>query len=217
MSQYPQINDGLLLYSIVRNNELLVGTNESGISNGSVYGNGFYQHQKFSGTLTIPDYYDNKAVTEIGQYAFTQQNGITNIIIGNNVVILNTYAFGDLPNLNTVYIPASVEYFYYNAIMFYNGTSKKSAEGSTSIYFAANSKLKFLERGFASKNTVSIFSPSVISPICGEGILILVENIYLYSSTSFRFCNIWFRGRSTCSFKVNIHHSILICSLFISK
>ena len=211
MNPYQTIDDGRLVYSIIPNDELLVGTNLTNFGNGAV------DLQNISGTVTIPDTFNGMPISQVGQYAFTQCYSLKHIIIGKNVVIIHTYAFGDLPNVETVFIPSSVQILYANAIMFYNESSHGYGQGSSLIYFERNSQITFVNSSFTCQKKVAIFTPSKISPICGEtGILKYVEEFHLFSPVAFRFCDIWFPGQMTCKNSLSISFFILIIIVSLS-
>ena len=61
-----------------------------------------------SGILDIPNTYNGKPVTSIGQYAFQGCSSLTSISIPNSVASIGDYAFGDCTALTSITIPDSV-------------------------------------------------------------------------------------------------------------
>lgn len=61
-----------------------------------------------TGQLTIPDTYNSKPVTSIGEDAFLLCEGITSVIIGNNVTSIQSSAFWGCKGLTSVTIGNSV-------------------------------------------------------------------------------------------------------------
>ncbi len=59
------------------------------------------------GEYVIPD-----GVTEIGDYAFVQQDGLTGITISDSVTEIGIFSFGNCNGLKNVTIPGNVEYIY---------------------------------------------------------------------------------------------------------
>ena len=92
------LNDSTFFYTEIEDG-FLVGTNES-----LPHGNGAVQGTSISGTVSIPDTFQNKPILEIGQYAFCRCHKITRIFMGRFVKVINTYGFGDLPNIESITI-----------------------------------------------------------------------------------------------------------------
>ncbi|MBR2138863.1 MAG: leucine-rich repeat domain-containing protein [Bacilli bacterium] len=59
-------------------------------------------------TIVIPDEINNKKVTIIGDYSFSDLTNATNITIGNNVEIIKSHAFTNI-GVETITIPSSVK------------------------------------------------------------------------------------------------------------
>ena len=196
------INDTRLIYSVLSYG-LLVGTNSKTPGNGAIQGT------RISGILSIPDKFQDMPVVEIGQYAFCQCNYITRIIIGRNVKIIHEYSLGDLPNIEVINIPSSVEEIRFHGIYFHDTRYSKVSEGLTQVFFEANSSLKFADGIFSKKNSVMIFSPSKITANCRGSLMQLVTNKYLFSPYTFHFCNMFFKGTNYISKNLCYHHKSL--------
>ena len=70
-----------------------------------------------SGELVIPDTYNSKPVTRIGDYAFMDCTGLTSVTIGNNVTSIGYDAFRSCTSLISINIPdsvTSIESFAFN-------------------------------------------------------------------------------------------------------
>ena len=180
-------DDGVFKYQLLPNlEEYLLGTNET-----NVYANGLIEGSLFKNdTVTIPNMFNNKPVTEIGQYAFTGLVSIKYIIIGSNVRFVHIFAFADHSAAELVYIPSSVEVLFDSSIYFWNNITKVT-KGRVQIVFEANSNLKIVGiMMFHSKEIIQIFSPSIISPKCHSGFAAHVQKKTLYSPYSFEFCGL---------------------------
>ena len=112
------------------------------------------------------------------------------------LVLINMYGFGDLPNIESIIIPASVESIYYNGIYFFN-SSFAISKGLSQVFIEAYSRLKFIDHIFSYKETVIVFCPTKIHPSCNHNIFENVTNKYLISYRSFSFCGFHFKGQST--------------------
>ncbi len=75
-------------------------------------GNNTYEVRKGKITnqedITIPNVYNNKAVTSIAQSAFSGCSSIINVTIPDTVTNIGSYAFYDCTNLTTINIPESI-------------------------------------------------------------------------------------------------------------
>ena len=60
------------------------------------------------GSVDIPATIDGKPVTSIGEYAFADCSGLTNITIPNSVISIGNYAFAGCSELTSITIPSSV-------------------------------------------------------------------------------------------------------------
>ena len=211
-------NDGTFFYiSLSDNDSYLIGRNTSDRTSGR--GNAFVESALVPETLVIPDTFNQKPVTEIGQYAFAKCFHFTKIIIGNNIKIIHSMAFADVNNTQMVFIPSSVEYIFNNGIYFWSEqlwNGNHTTKGKVQIIFQENSKLKFIQTVFSYKETLEIISPSIINSECigvlGEG----SHNIRLFSTHSFSLCNLNFKGCITINSNIYLHlHSFLVCYCFI--
>ena len=207
MAEIPTISDGRLIYTKLENG-LMVGKNLT------VYATGAVEGTKISGTLVIPDSYQSWPVIEIGQYAFTNCTLLRHIVLGNNVKVVHKYALGDLPFIETITIPSSLEVIYHRGFYFFCARKIDHGErtGHTRIYFQENSQLKFLDEAFSYQKYVSVYTPSIITPICKTNPFTDVIRTYLYSPHSFNFCNTRFSNSATC---INKLFSSKILNLFI--
>ena len=188
-------SDGVFNFMLINSNEYLLGTNETQYERGR--GNAFLNDVEVPETLIIPDYFNDKKVTEIGQYAFTKCYNIIKLIIGNNIKIIHTKAFADLNNVKTIIIPSSLEILLYGSIYFWNSSSQPVSNGKVQVIFQENSKLNFIDHNFAQKDTLEIISPSILSPKCNGTLGSSVNHFHLYSFYSFKLCNLHFRGCKT--------------------
>lgn len=59
--------------------------------------------------LTIPDRYEGKPVTSIGESAFMRDETLTELIIGSSVTVINSYAFNGCSNLKRVVVGNGVK------------------------------------------------------------------------------------------------------------
>ena len=178
-------NDGRLVYTKVGESSYLVGTNES-----TNWGNGAVEGREINGTVTIPDEFNGLPVIEVGVYAFCQCRNIEHIIIGKYVVMIGKYAFGDLPNVTTVYIPSSVRFIQESGILFYHNKETKLSTGKVQIYIEENSQLEYINSTFGWKQEVQIFSPSIVTPQCSGLMFDSVKKVIIYSPYEFHFCGI---------------------------
>ena len=186
-------NDDTFVYCKI-NGSIFVGTDEY-----RKFQNGLVAGAEFKGIIKIPDFYQGEPIVAVGQYAFTGNLKIENIIIGENVKEIKEYAFGDLPNCKTVFIPASVEILGPNSLYFYNMSLDGAGQGLTQIFFAPNSRLKYVESTIGAQKRIQIFSPSIINPICNGVIMSGAKIKELFSPYSFKFCNIKSRACRKCT------------------
>ena len=115
-------------------------------------------------TIVIPDYFDSFPVKCIGQYAFTNLVGVTNIVLGKNVVSIYKYALGDLPNLRTINIPSSVQFLGPSSISFYNNSNNSAGRSLTQVLFEPKSSLEVISQSvFLNSINVQIFIPDKIN------------------------------------------------------
>ena len=77
-----------------------------------------------SGILDIPNTYNGKPVTSVGQYAFQGCSSLTSISIPNSVASIGDYAFYACTSLSNITIPGSVTSMGIGA--FYNCSSLTS-------------------------------------------------------------------------------------------
>ena len=110
-----------------------------------------------SGILDIPNTYNGKPVTSIGQYAFQGCSSLTSISIPNSVASIGDYAFYACTSLSNITIPSSVTSM--GAGVFYN------CSGLTGITIP-NSVNSIGEQAFyACSGLTSITIPGSISSI----------------------------------------------------
>ena len=64
--------------------------------------------QTYSATITIPETYEGRSVTSIGDEAFSGCSGLTSVTIPNSVTSIGCAAFGTCRSLTSVTIPNSV-------------------------------------------------------------------------------------------------------------
>ncbi len=60
---------------------------------------------KATGAVVIEDYYRNKAVTEVGKSCFKGCSKVTEVVVGNNVLIIGENAFYNCSKLERVVLP----------------------------------------------------------------------------------------------------------------
>ena len=178
--------DAIFKYQLLTDSEYMLGTNES-----DVWGNGLVERNNYKNdTISIPDFFKSKPITETGQYAFTRITSIKYILIGHNVRYVHRFAFADLYNVELVLIPSSVEVLFSSSIYFWNSQKNVSA-GKVQIIFDTNSNLSIVgQYMFHSKEIVQIFSPSIITPKCLPNFAMSVKKKILYSPYSFNFCGL---------------------------
>ena len=201
-------NDGRIVFCQF-GDTYYVGTNQTAITNGAIEG------QNIKGTITIPDFYDSKPVVAVGTYAFTACEYVEHVIIGSNVKTIYTYAFGDMPNIKTMYIPASLEFIDYASIWFYNQSTGGDGKGFTQVTFAPKSQLKFVNLSFGRQDRVQIFIPDVIRPVCAHTIMQLVNKKEVFSPFSFTFCGVKSKTYLTSKCRRTSSFSLLQITLLI--
>ena len=179
-----QNTDGRLVYTKIDNNSFMVGTNDT-----SVFGNGAVERTKINGTVTIPDEFEGHLIKEVGVYAFFRCINIEHIIIGKYVEIIDNCAFGDLPNVKTIYIPSSVTTINSVGFGFWEYPNNIST-GKVQVYIEANSKLETISQIFSWKEEVQIFSPSIVTPQCSGLMFDNVNKVIIFSPYEFHFCGI---------------------------
>ena len=180
-------NDGRLKYTKIDQSSYRVGTNPE--DDNYDYGNGAFEGKNIKGTITIPDTFNSLPVKEVSIYAFTQCVNIEHIIIGKNVEIIGKYAFGDLPNVKTIYISSSVKKINTCGFLFWDQNADLSS-GNVQVYFEANSHLETIDNAFGWKEHVQIFSPSIVTPTCVGSMFNSAKKVIVYSPYKFSFCNI---------------------------
>ena len=90
-----------------------ITTNESQIvsymvgDGSSTYGNGL-KEKEISGVLKIPETYNGKKVTRIGQNAFRENNNIFRVEISDNIERIDLYAFNRANNMESLVIGKNV-------------------------------------------------------------------------------------------------------------
>ena len=176
-------NDSRLIYCPY-GDSYYVGTNETKSPNAA------FEGRNIKGTVEIPDYFDSKPITAVGQYAFTSCFGIERVIIGANVREIHVYAFGDLPNCKMIYISASVEFLGSASFWFWNGSSNSAAEGHTQVVFAPKSQIKYIAGSFGRQAKVQFFLPDIVRPLCGGILMRYVKIKEIISPFSFTLCGI---------------------------
>ena len=203
------LDDGLYVYKILNNDEYMIGTNDT-----KNWCNGLIDDQSFqSDTLAIPSLFQGKPITEIGSYAFAQLKTILYINIGENIRVIHQGAFADVSSVKHIYIPSSVEMLMHSSIYFWNGGISK---GKVDVVFERFSSLKYVEEGvFSYKETLQIFTPSIITPQCSHRLASNVQKTVLYSPYSFDFCGLKFQGFFMTPYKLFISkRSCLFMVLF---
>lgn len=213
------LNETFVFTLLNNQNSFMIGTNDTTNESWN-YGNGILENVKINGTLTIPDYYQNIPITEIGYFAFTRVQIINHIIIGSNIKIINTYAFGDLPDVKTIYIPSSVEIIYSYGFHFYNATEPGGkSNGHVQIFFESNSNLKYISKCFGQIKSIEVIMPSIANhPICEGYLFNLNEDVVLFSKETFSLCGFQFHGLKTCQQQMyfrSCQYLFLINSIFI--
>lgn len=188
----------------VYDNEYYVGNNSTVSANAPILG------QSFEGTLVIPDFFESKPVVALGRYAFTGCRKLTKAIIGNNVREIHCYALGDLPNLETIFIPSSTEFIAANGIVYYNYSGISMSKGIKQVFFGPNSRLKILKRIFRDSEHVQIFTPNIINAKCFDGTFGNTKRVSIISSYSFSFCGV--KSRVLCTNKHRTNH-LSLCAL----
>ena len=66
--------------------------------------------ESISGEIVIPSEFNGKPVTTIGEFAFLERRGLTNIVIPSSVTTIESGAFAKCDGLVSINIPASVTY-----------------------------------------------------------------------------------------------------------
>lgn len=159
--------------------------------------NAIAKGSSINGTLTIPDFFNDEPISVVGQYAFARCASITHIIIGSNIKEIHTYAFGDMHNVKTVFIPASVERIDKDGIMFYNLSSDSFGTSTVQVLFAPNSRLKSFSDNFGHTYKTQVYLPNIIKPVCNGTVMRFNKVKEVISPYSFTFCGV--KSKTVCS------------------
>ena len=100
------------------------------------------------GEVRIPASYNNRPVSEIGDYAFSETE-ITGITIPSSVIIIGSGAFTRCTNLTGIIIPSSVRVIHFNA--FWECTNIVSITIPSSVDY-----LSYAFRGWTPSQTINI-------------------------------------------------------------
>lgn len=146
--------------------------------------------------IVIPDYHNGKPITSIKENAFSNNDKITSIKIGNNVKIIGENAFYDCKNLKNIDLGNSVIYIEKNA--FYNVSCKNlvipnSVKEIDEGAFSGNDYLITLTLGenvTTIENTAFSYCESLLE-ICNNSNLELVKGSEQYGSVAKNALNIY--------------------------
>ena len=214
------LNETFVFTMLDESNSYMIGTNSSE-NDSTNHKNGLRDRDGPIETITIPDFYNSLPVTEIGCFAFCRAKNVKHIIIGCNVRVINTFAFGDLTEVETVYIPASVEVIQYCGIHFYNtsGTVGAPSNGHVQIFMQANSNLTFLNTTFGGVRSVELYIPTAVRVQCEGNMFPGTSNITIISKDTFNFCDHKVSGIITCAHRTSsflYHYLIAYTFVFLS-
>ena len=154
-------------------------TNGNGISDSS-----------FSGSITIPEYFNSDKVLEIGNSAFRGCTNLKDVKILAKLVSINTFALLDCHSLELINIPPSVVFIGYAGLCMKNSGS---ASGNLIVSFEGESQLSVAGGLFlARKHTIILY-------FCGYGPLIIGTNFLngVSSFTAYSSTLTSFNGRTT--------------------
>ncbi len=146
-SKYPVMDDSSAPSS---DNEWSDTSSEEDYNDTAAYSQGLSFELLFNGTYAvsgigsctdtdvyIPNEYNGKAVTTIGDYAFDGCSSLTSVTIPNSVISIGYFAFGSNYSLKSVTIPDSVTSICYCA--FYHCDSLTSITIPNSVILISNS------------------------------------------------------------------------------
>ncbi len=123
----------IMLFSTISTVSITTFANTSGDYEYSVLDDGTAGITKYNGNgvdVTIPSMLDGYTVTSIGTSAFENHSNLTSVSIGNNVKVIEGFAFCGCSELLSVVMPKSIEYINYAAFrectnlknVYYSGT-----------------------------------------------------------------------------------------------
>ena len=97
------------------------------------------------GELIIPKLIQNHAITQIAFCAFFRCIYINKVIINADISVLNYRSFSQIPGLDYIRLPSSIEYIYKWAIDMYEFRNENhTPEGITVVVFQRNTHLKYI-------------------------------------------------------------------------
>ena len=169
----------------------LIFTEENGVfivgTNGTENGNGISEIS-FSGSLTIPEFFNGHKIEEIGQYAFHSCINLVEIEIQAEISSINYAAFYNCRSLLRINIPPSVKFIGNQAFSMYNSAVTNS--GTLNITFEGESQLSFAGGyNFRRRESIIIYFCGLGPIIYGENNFLNVNTLIIYSSTVSSFLN----------------------------
>ena len=163
----------------------LIFTEENGVfivgTNKSTNGNGISEIS-FSGSLTIPEFFNGHKIEEIGQYAFHSCVNLVEVEIQAKISSINYRAFYNCRSLLRINIPPSVKFIGNQAFSMYNSAVTNS--GTLNITFEGESQLSFAGGyNFRRRDTIIIYFCGLGPIIYGVDNFLNVNTLIIYSST----------------------------------
>ena len=184
------------LFFTEKQNEIIIGTNETNKKNGIKEGYSAPEH------LVIPSHYNGKEITQIGRWAFYSCHTIQTVKIFAPIQIINEYAFAECYNLSSINIPNTCMYIMWAAIdgRVQTTPSPQYGMGPITITFEPGSQLAYLDHSsIANFPSFIVYIYDKIYPsVHDESFVFKSDNntnfssysVHIYSPYSFKFANI---------------------------
>ena len=142
-----------------------------------------------NGIIFIPYKINDTEVKELGAKSFSQCRTIEQVTIEARITQINKYAFLECEKLERINIPNTCKIIQPWGIQTYNATLGKSLPNpykSLTIFFEANSKIKYIDtHGISYREDVNIYTCERINPILNSETFKGVTNLKIYSPASF--------------------------------
>ena len=142
-----------------------------------------------NGIIFIPYKINDNEIKEIGANSFSSCNTIEQVTIEARITQINEYAFGWCAKLERINIPNTCKIIQKWGIQTYNttlGNSLPNPYKSLTIFFEANSKIKYIDtHGISYRENVNIYTCERINPILNPETFKKVTNLKIYSPASF--------------------------------
>ena len=173
------------IFYCLSNNVWFVGDNTTTITSEP---SAVKSRDAIQGQLIIPRFVRGHEITQIGFYAFCRCHLLKSGIIEARIEIINTRAFSQSYNIESVRIPSSVQYIYEYVFDIYYYPTSSMMKGVTILIFEPGINLKYIgQHSIAWREYIYLFIGNDINPILHQDAINNTQ-LFIKSPYSVSFC-----------------------------